>query len=202
MLKKSQTLGLLLAAAAGAAGISGCGTPVSTNPPDSAHRPETYPAHLAATIEDIDDSGIQRGHYFWMFIPLPAQNPDSQARGFPAQVQLPPRPYTTNRIEIEIRGEVVSPGKIRPLQGSTVLEAVCQAGGFTEWAMTTRLELEKPSGERLRLHRRSAVVGTHGRRGVYYECEPRWTLWTNSWSTSGTDHLLEHGDIIYVRRRM
>jgi len=80
---------------------------------------------------------------FWMYIPAPSID---RPRGAPAEVALPRQPCTTDRIQVLVAGEVVSPGAIRPPQGCTVLQAVGYARGFTEFAFTPRLRL-RPTGD-------------------------------------------------------
>ena len=183
-MKTSQSLGLVLAGIGAAFTILGCQAPTPTSPSQSALELDRTARELAARAKP--------GSYFWIFIPLPSF--DEGIRGFPAEVQLPPRLYGTNRIAVEVSGEVVAPGKIQPLAGSTVLQAVGMAGGFTPFAYTRKLELHEISGEPIQLHRCTAVVSPYMWR-VYYQ------LGTDSYSDSRTDHVLADGDVIYVRRR-
>src|SRR6266550_1169083 len=82
--------------------------------------------------------------HFWIYVPRPSID---KPRGAPAEVALPRLPYTTNRIELFVGGEVAAPGAIKPPQGCTVLQAVSYAGGFTDFAFTRRLKLMKSSGQ-------------------------------------------------------
>jgi hypothetical protein len=124
---------------------------------------------------------------FWMYIPAPSID---RLRGAPAEVALPRQPYTTNRIQVLVAGEVVSPGAIRPPQGCTVLQAVGYAGGFTEFAFTRRLRLTRASGQTMDLHLRSRTTGKRGHSLVWYKLGRSRT----------TDCVLEGGDRVYVPR--
>ena len=125
------------------------------------------------------------GSNFWIYVPRPSiDNP----WGSPAEVALPTLPYTTNRIELFVGGEVVAPGAIKPPQGCTVLQAVSYAGGFTDFAFTRRLKVMKSSGPSFNLHLRSQAKGRCGHRQVWYELE----------NPSATDYILEAGDRLHV----
>jgi hypothetical protein len=127
------------------------------------------------------------GSNFWNYVPSPSID---KPKGSPAEVALPTLPYTTNRIELFVRGEVVAPGAIKPPQGCTVLQAVSYAGGFTAFAFTRRLKLMKASGGSFNLHLRSRAKGLCGHRQVWYELE----------NPSATDYILEAGDKLHVPR--
>jgi hypothetical protein len=128
----------------------------------------------------------------WIFIPLASLDPDGR-RGFPAQIAVPPRrEYTTNRIEVIVGGEVVSQGSVRLRPGSTVLQAINQAGGFTAFSYTRRLRIVKSSGLRLNLYRRSGAIPNREYVQVWYDTEEN--------GHSVTDYVVEQGDEIHVGR--
>jgi len=71
----------------------------------------------------------------WVFIPSSPWEATDR-RGFPSQIALrSARDYTTNRIEVAVSGEVLSSRAVHLRSGSTVLQAVSCAGGFTEYAL-------------------------------------------------------------------
>src|SRR5262245_34588851 len=71
---------------------------------------------------------------FWIYVPKPSIDEADSRRGNLALVVLPARPYTTNRMDLTVTGEVRARGAIRPPQGCTVFEAIGYAGGFTDFA--------------------------------------------------------------------
>src|SRR6267378_26464 len=82
----------------------------------------------AYQTNDLPVANENCASHFWIYVPRPSID---KPRGAPAEVALPRLPYTTNRIELFVGGEVAAPGTIEPPQGCTVLQAVSYAGGFT-----------------------------------------------------------------------
>lgn len=52
-------------------------------------------------------------------------------------------------ISVEVRGQVKNPGVFELPQGTTLLEALAQAGGFNEWAHWRRLIVTQRDGTRI-----------------------------------------------------
>lgn len=140
------------------------------------------------------------GNRAWAYIPTPGLETLS---GFPAEIALPTRRYGTNRIEVFVGGEVVSPGIVRAPVGCTVLQAVGHAGGFTPFAFAPRLRLIEATGRSYRLTLRRKRAGLFGHRIVWYAPEgSRGAFVTErtSRTPSDTDYPLDHGDQIYALR--
>jgi hypothetical protein len=136
----------------------------------------------------------------WIFIPALGITP--QAAGYPAEIALPPQAYTTNRIEVNVTGEVGSPGTVRVPFGCTVLQAICYAGGFTGYAHNKRLTVRKSSGEPVWLFLRSRRTGESGFRQAWYSTENQGPVRSPK-DTSGTtvsDFVLQAGDKVHVPR--
>src|SRR5437867_623023 len=121
----------------------------------------------------------------WIFMPFPSITED--ASGYPAQISVPHRRgYTTNRInriEVVVGGEVVSPGVVRLYPGTTVLQAIGCAGGFTAYANNKRLRITKTSGQPLVLYLRSRRTANSDHRQVWYD--------TKQGADSGSDYVLD-----------
>jgi hypothetical protein len=124
---------------------------------------------------------------FWMYLPEPSID---KPRGNLALVVLPARPYTTNRMDLTVTGEVRAPGAIRPPQGCTAFEAIDYAGGFTAFAFARRVSLEKATGERLRLYLQSDLQDRSGRKRAWYGLD----------KFSRLDYVLDAGDKLHVPR--
>lgn len=142
----------------------------------------------------------QKGNRAWAYIPTPGLESVS---GFPAEIALPARRYGTNRIEVFVGGEVVSPGIVRVPAGCTVLQAVGHAGGFTPFAFGPRVKLIEATGQGYRLRLNRKRVGLFGHRIVWYAPEgSRGAIVTRrtARASSDTDYLLDHGDQIYALR--
>lgn len=90
-----------------------------------------------------------------------------------------------NTIEVVVRGEVGRIGSISVAQGTTVLEAIKMAGGFTEFALATRVQIDDAKHRhRLNLHR-----------------QRRFLKRSRVWFGDGSgDFVLEPGATIYVGR--
>jgi len=128
-----------------------------------------------------------------IFIPLASLRPEDN-RGYPAQIALPAqRDFTTNRIGMTARGEVVSPGVVRLRSGSTVLEAIGSAGGFAPCAHKKRLRVSKSSGEPVTLFFHSRRTAS-ARFGLVW-CD---TSQEDSLGVAVSDYVLEAGDEIHV----
>ncbi|MHC0055459.1 polysaccharide biosynthesis/export family protein [Actibacterium sp. D379-3] len=56
-------------------------------------------------------------------------------------------------IMVYAMGEVQNPGQIEAEPGLTLLQALAQAGGFTKFAATRRVELRRVEGQRERIYR-------------------------------------------------
>lgn len=144
------------------------------------------------------DSPAYQGSHFWIFIPTNMTMQEAPISGYPAEVLLPVQPFTTNRIQVEIRGEVVSPGTVSVPQGSTVLQAIGHAGGFKAFARG-RVTVSHADGTRTQLSRKSKVLNK--RRQVWFEVQAN----TSSTSTQRTDSpptdfVIQDGDSILIPR--
>jgi len=124
---------------------------------------------------------------FWIYVPAPSID---KPRGVLAVVALPAQVYTTNRIDLSVTGQVNAPGAIRAPQGCTVLQAIGYAGGFTDFAFTRRVSLERSSRPHVRLYLRSEVEDRLGHKRVWYAPD----------NLSRTDYVLEAGDRLHVPR--
>jgi polysaccharide export outer membrane protein len=71
--------------------------------------------------------------------------------------------------KIVVLGEVVKPGRFELTGPTTVLEAIALAGGFTEFASSSRVDLLRPSGERVQRFEldRGRLTQTEGRQNVW-----------------------------------
>lgn len=138
----------------------------------------------------------------WIFIPAPAII--DQSSGFPAAIALPPRRgFSTNRIEVVVSGEVVSPGTFNLPAGCTVLEAIGRAGGFTRWAYNKKILFHKSSGAGNTLYLRFRPLSGTRYREVWYALTPAGP-YLSPRNDEGVvaDHVLQAGDRIHVRRTM
>jgi hypothetical protein len=79
-------------------------------------------------------------------ITIPVFN--SEYRGVMA---LPPANQSEATIIIIVRGQVVNPGQYKVREGTSILEAVQAAGGFTPYAATWDVNVIYAEGERVRL---------------------------------------------------
>jgi hypothetical protein len=139
----------------------------------------------------------------WIFIPAPSIT-DYDAHGSPAEISLPERAHTTNRVEVEVNGEVVSPGKVTVPVGSTVLQAINYAGGFTRFAYSKHLTLNKRSDERVRLYLRSRSTRESTHRLAWYGTEKSGSNRApkDSPAKAATDYVLHSGDKLHVPTTM
>jgi len=129
----------------------------------------------------------------WVFIPL-VRLFDQDRAGFAAEVALPPRSsYSTNRVAVQVRGCVVSPGEMRLPEGCTVLQAVSSAGGFTDFAFTKSIRLTKRDGTMVLLTLNSRRSASTGRQLVWYGDDR---------DGVARDYVLEDGDKVEVRLTM
>jgi hypothetical protein len=128
----------------------------------------------------------------WIFIPNSVW--ESQGRkGYPAQIALPwHKRYNTNRIEVQVSGEVICRGPVHLPPGSTVLQAINAAGGFTEYSYPKKTALDRKLGRSRELRLRwRPLPGTHHRLVWYSPAED---------ATPAYDYVLEDGDQIHVPR--
>lgn len=144
------------------------------------------------TAESPDVVHYRGGLPVWVFISTtPLDSNDLQ--GFPAQIaRAQNQVFTTNRIEVEVEGDVIAPGTFHLPSGSTVLQAIVCAGGFTEFAYTGRLWLTRQSRHDVKLYLNCRFVYGGRYREVWYE--------TRDNGNSATDYPLEDGDQIGVPR--
>jgi polysaccharide export outer membrane protein len=71
--------------------------------------------------------------------------------------------------KIVVLGEVAKPGRFELTGPTTVLEAIALAGGFTEFASSSRVDLLRPSGERVERYHldRDRLTSTQARQNVW-----------------------------------
>ena len=86
-------------------------------------------------------------------------------------------PAVANTISIFLMGEAASPGKIEVEPGSTLLQALAQAGGVTNFAATKRLQLRR-DGKVYQLNYKALETGG-----------------------SGFDSAVADGDVIFIPQR-
>jgi len=86
-------------------------------------------------------------------------------------------PAVANTISVFLMGEAASPGKIEVEPGSTILQALAQAGGVTNFAATKRLQLRR-DGKVYQLNYKALETGG-----------------------SGFDSAVADGDVIFIPQR-
>ena len=86
-------------------------------------------------------------------------------------------PAVANTISVFLMGEAASPGKIEVEPGSTILQALAQAGGVTNFAATKRLQLRR-DGKIYQLNYKALETGG-----------------------SGFDSAVAEGDVIFIPQR-
>jgi hypothetical protein len=128
------------------------------------------------------------GDYCPVLVFVPSAFQDARLHGYVAEIALPARSATTNRIAVNVYGEVVFPGTVSLLEGCTVLQAISCAGGFTPFAFSRRLRLQRSSGQTLVLQLRWTRDQSSGRQRVCYG--------------GAADCVLQPGDTIWVGRTM
>jgi hypothetical protein len=117
----------------------------------------------------------------------------SKASGSLVEIGLPTgRSFTTNQIAISVRGEVISSGDLILPEGSTVFEAINAAGGFTNFAFSKEVRVNRGSTS-VTLYLRKFASPGRGRL-VRYDPMPH--------GKATTDHVLQDGDKIYVARAL
>lgn len=139
------------------------------------------------------------GRRFWMFIPN--QRYEAPATGFPAEVLLPDQAYTTNRIAVDVVGAVISPGKILVPEGTTLLQAISYAGGFSSFGSPHRVRVTKISGKSFQPILRKMI--SEGHIKVWYEIQISQQDILSPKKIPGraiTDYALEDGDRISIPR--
>ena len=166
------------------ASLAGCRT---NQPPASSHESDVI--HYAADTP------------FWIFIPFARLTDDG--RGYPARIALPPRKdWTTNRMEILVQGEVIVEGIVRLRPGSTVLQAISCAGGFSNYAFARKgVRVSRSSGS-VSLYLRSRWVPGAQYREVWCDTKPDGPYLSpkDADGTSVGDYVLQPGDRIFVAR--
>ena len=60
-------------------------------------------------------------------------------------VQAVPEPVET--LNVYVMGEVAKPGRIEVSPGTTILQVLASAGGFSDFAATRRIQLRRPQGQ-------------------------------------------------------
>jgi len=113
---------------------------------------------------------------------------------------------TTSVITVVVDGEIHRPGPVQVPRGSTILDAIKQAGGFTDFAHARRIVVER-AGSRIgfMLRREEMGVGFRNHYRVWYvPSRPNLTAHRDEPvdSTVKTDAALEPGDRIWVPRTM
>ena len=86
-------------------------------------------------------------------------------------------PAVANTISVFLMGEAASPGKVEVEPGSTILQALAQAGGVTNFAATKRLQLRR-DGKVYQLNYKALETGG-----------------------SGFDSAVADGDVIFIPQR-
>jgi protein involved in polysaccharide export with SLBB domain len=115
-------------------------------------------------------------------------------------------PETNSVITVVVDGEIHHPGPVQVPRGSTILDAIKQAGGFTDFAHARRIVVER-AGSRIgfMLRREEMGVGFCNHYRVWYvpsrsNLNPHRDEPVDT--TVKTDAVLEPGDRIWVPRAM
>ncbi len=121
---------------------------------------------------------------------------------FYAHIQRTSLPNTNSLIRLFVGGAVHHPDRVDLASGSTVLDAIKLAGGFTDFASTRRLVVER-RGSRIGLVLRREVVGVGFRnhyRVWYAPPRPKPSTHGNEPMdrAAKTDFILESDDRIWV----
>jgi len=123
-----------------------------------------------------------------------ASSPAGGYNPLPEKITLPAdRRITANYIEVTVQGSVASSGTFKVKEGSTFLEAIARAGGFSPDAYRKKIMVTKSSGTRLTLYLRTRAGSNNKSKGVWYDVT----------SPEGSveevhDYLIEPGDSILV----
>jgi hypothetical protein len=70
-----------------------------------------------------------------------------------AVIALPRETNSERTITISVRGQVKEPGEYEVPEGTTILQAIETAGGFTDYAFTRKLDVIESGGRHLGLQR-------------------------------------------------
>jgi hypothetical protein len=163
---------------------------------------QTPERHTAPTqVADADVVHYSGAPPVWLFIPFPTII--ENASGYPAQIILRNRTYSTNRIEVAVQGEVVCPGLVRLPVGSTVLQAISQAGGFTALAVNERLRIHKASGKTVMLYLHSRLTTDRTYRQAWCDSRkdvPQAIVGNKTEKELVSDYVLDNGDEIVIDR--
>src|ERR1051325_3893091 len=160
---------------------------------------QTYEKQQLSSLPAASNSVNYTGECpVWIFVPAPSLGP-MDSRGFAAEIALPQRPHTTNRIEIAVEGRVRLPGKLQVPERCTVLEGISYAGGFTTTAYNRRL-IVKTGSRTQRIHLRSRFKPGCDYKQVWYETDkPTPQLASKDDSEKPpADFILHDGDTISV----
>lgn len=154
--------------------------------------PQTRPPSSYDTASDI--VSYAGGPPALIFIPIPAIS--DFKTGYPAQIALPTHVMsTTNRIEVAVGGEVLSPRMIQVPKGTTALQAISYVGGFNELSNPRRLLIIKTSGQFVSLYLPSRRLTGSRFRKIWYESHLDSKA---SFSDDVSDYTLDAGDRIQV----
>ncbi len=110
---------------------------------------------------------------------------------------------TNNVITVMVHGEIRNPGTLQVPRGSTILEVIKQAGGFTDFAYSKRIEIQRAGSSHRYLLRREWNGLNHYR--IWYvpsRRNPDTYSEEPVDSTVKTDAVAEAGDRIIVLRSM
>jgi protein involved in polysaccharide export with SLBB domain len=107
---------------------------------------------------------------------------------------------------VVVDGEIHRPGAVQVPRGSTILDAIKQAGGFTDYALARRIVVER-AGSRISfmLRREEMGVGFRNHYRIWYvPSRPNLMAHRDEPvdSTLKTDAVLEPDDRIFVPRAM
>ena len=112
-------------------------------------------------------------------------------------------PHTNSAITVVVDGEVNHSGPVQVPLGSTILDAIKQAGGFTAFAGATRIVVERAGSQIRFILCREEMVGFRNHYRIWYvPSQPDLTAHRDKPvnSTVKTDAVLEPGDHIRIRR--
>jgi protein involved in polysaccharide export with SLBB domain len=125
---------------------------------------------------------------------------------FKAHICRSSAPNTNSVMRVSVEGDVHHPGPLELPSGSTILDAIKQAGGFTDFAQTRHLVVER-RGSRIGFLLRREMMGVRFRNHyrVWY-IPARWNRKAQREEptdrTIRGDAVLEPNDCVYVARLM
>ncbi len=136
---------------------------------------------------------------FLLYFPSYAMEQSSR-KGFVAEIALPERSYSTNRIEVTLQGQIRIQGAEQIPEGSTITQAINYAGGFTDFAYSKKLRLQSRTGNAVTLHRHSRLRTGIKCPLVWYDTNPRDFLASpkDAIPSLPHDYILQSGDVIHV----